>query len=200
MRVLIAAIIGGIVMFIWGAVAHMALPIGEMGMQTAIEQDAALIALQGAASSGEGVYMLPGMAPEQWRDQAAMTAFQEQYRSSPYAFVVYQPGGNPALVSMTPNLIKQFVSDTLAAFVVAWVLALGAFGFGKRVAIAGALGLFAWLAVNVPYWNWYMFPATFTVAALVEQVIGWLLAGAAMAWWLGRRGIDLQGDSGRAAS
>jgi len=26
-----------------------------------------------------------------------------------------------------------------------------------------------------------------TVAALVEQVIGWLLAGAAMAWWIGRR-------------
>lgn len=188
MRILIAGLIGGIVMFIWGAVAHMALPIGEMGMHTAIEQDAALIALQGAASSGEGVYMLPGIAPEQWRDKAAMTAFQQKYGSSPYALVVYQPGGNPALASMTPNLVKQFASDTLAAFVVAWVLALGAFGFGKRVAIAGALGLFAWLAVNVPYWNWYMFPATFTAAALVEQVIGWLLAGAAMAWWLGRRG------------
>ena len=32
MRILIAGIIGGLVMFVWGAVAHMMLPIGEMGM------------------------------------------------------------------------------------------------------------------------------------------------------------------------
>jgi len=39
----------------------------------------------------------------------------------------------------------------------------------------------------VPYWNWYRFPASFALAALVEQLLGWLLAGAAMAWWLGRQ-------------
>jgi hypothetical protein len=38
----------------------------------------------------------------------------------------------------------------------------------------------------LPYWNWYRFPLDFTLAALAEQLIGWLLAGAAMAWWLGR--------------
>jgi hypothetical protein len=32
-----------------------------------------------------------------------------------------------------------------------------------------------------------MFPISFTVGALIEQVVGWLLAGAAIAWWLGRR-------------
>jgi hypothetical protein len=78
------------------------------------------------------------------------------------------------------------VSNTLAAFVVAWILALGAFGIGRRVLIAGALGLFSWLAISLPYWNWYLFPTQFTLGTLLEQVIGWLLAGAAIAWWLGR--------------
>ena len=81
---------------------------------------------------------------------------------------------------------RQFASDTLSALIVAWVLSLGAFGFGRRVLVAGALGLFSWLSINVPYWNWYRFPAEFTAGALIEQVLGWLLAGMAIAWWLGR--------------
>jgi hypothetical protein len=187
MRILVAGLIGGIVMFFWGAVAHMALPIGEMGMKVADGQGSAIAALQASATQGAGVYMLPGMSPEQWQDEASRKAFVEQHQASPYAFVVYQPGGNPALSDMAPNLVKQFASDVLAALVAAWVLALGPMAFGRRVLAAGAMGLFAWLAVQVPYWNWYLFPLDFTLAALVEQVVGWLLAGMAMAWWLGRR-------------
>lgn len=187
MRVLIAGIIGGVVLFVWGAVAHMALPIGEMGMRVAIEQDAALSALQTSASQGEGVYMLPGIAPEHMSDEAAMSAFAARYGNSPFAFVVYAPGGNPAMTSMGPNLAVQFVSVTLGALIAAWILALGAFGFGRRVLLAGAMAVFAWLAISVPYWNWYRFPLEFTLGTLLEQLIGWLLAGAAMAWWLGRK-------------
>lgn len=186
MRLVIAAIIGAIVMFIWGMAAHVALPIGEMGMKMPVEQDAAISALQASATEGEGVYMIPRFANEKMSDTAFVEAFQEKYKSTPYALVIYQPGGNPAMQSMTPNLIKQFVTDLLAAFVAAWILALGAFGFGKRVLIAGALGLFAWFAISLPFWNWYMFPTALTIGTLLEQLIGWLLAGAAIAWWLGR--------------
>lgn len=188
MRILIAGIIGGILMFIWNSAAHTVLPLGMMGFQTATEQDTAIAAVQASATSGNGIYMLPGISPEQWHDEAVMKAFVEKSKSNPYAFVVYAPGGNPANATMTPNLIKQFITDTLAALVAAWVLSLGAFGFGKRVAIAGAFAVFAWLAISVPYWNWYVFPVAFTVSTLITQLVGWLLAGAGMAWWLGRKG------------
>jgi len=185
MRILIAGIIGGIVMFMWGAVSHMMLPIGEMGMKVPIEQASAITAL-GPTTQGSGVYMYPSPPKEDWQDEAKMKAFTESAKGQPYAFVIYQPGGNPVNESMTPALIKQFGSDTLAAIIAAWVLALGTFGFGKRVLIVGTLGLFAWLAISVPYWNWYQFPMDFTIGNLLEQVIGWLLSGSAMAWWLGR--------------
>lgn len=185
MRILIAGIIGGIVMFMWGAVSHMMLPIGEMGMKVPTEQASAIAALS-PSTQGSGVYMYPSPPKEDWQDEAKMKAFAESAKGQPYAFVIYQPGGNPVNESMTPALIKQFGSDTLAAIIAAWVLALGAFGFGKRVLIAGTLGLFAWLAISVPYWNWYQFPMDFTIGNLLEQVIGWLLSGSAMAWWLGR--------------
>lgn len=185
MRILIAGILGGIVFFVWGAIAHMALPIGEAGVKLPAQQDAVLATLAQSAS-GEGVYMYPSVAPETMGDKAAMAAFSEQSKGKAFAFVVYQPGGNPMMQGMAPNLVKQFITDTLAALVAAWVLALGAWNFGRRVLVAGALGLFGWFSLSLPYWNWYMFPLDFTIGALIEQVVGWLLAGAAMAWWLGR--------------
>jgi hypothetical protein len=186
MRVLVTAILGGVVFFMWGAVAHMMLPIGEMGMKLPTEQAATLSAIA-PSTQGEGVYMYPSMDPAKWQDEAAVKAFVEANKGSPYAFLIYQPGGNPAHADMTPNLIRQFASDLLSAWVVAFVLALGAFGFAKRVFIATALGLFSWLTVSVPYWNWYLFPLDFTIGNLLEQVVGWALAGIAMAWWLGRK-------------
>ena len=185
MRILIAGLIGGLVMFMWGAVAHMALPIGEMGVKIPAQQEAALDAI-GRSSAGAGVYMYPSMPMEDWSDANKARAFGEQVRGKPSAFVVYQPNGNPAAQSMTPNLVKQFLAVTAAALLVAWVMALGPWGFSRRVLIAGAMGLFAWLTISLPYWNWFMFPLDFTIATLIEQVVGWLLAGAAMAWWLGR--------------
>ncbi|TWI12767.1 hypothetical protein [Aerolutibacter ruishenii] len=186
MRIAIAALIGGIVMFLWGAVAHTVLPLGEMGMRTAVGQDAALSAITQAASSGEGVYMLPGMDPAIYADKAANKAFVEANRDKPYALVIYQPGGNPALENMAPNLGKQWASDTLAALVLAWMLSLGAWSMGRRVMVAAAAGVFSWLTISVPYWNWYMFPLDFTLSGLVEVVAGWAITGLAMAWWLGR--------------
>lgn len=199
MRIVIAGIIGGLVIFIWSAVAHVALPIGEAGFKVPAQQEAVLGALS-QSTAGEGVYMYPSMPMEQYNDETASAAFDQRSRGKPYAFVIYQPGGNPVNQSMTPTLIKQLVTDILAALVAAWILALGAWHFRRRVLVAGALGLFAWLAISLPQWNWYMFPMNLTLAVLIEQVIGWLLAGAAMAWWLGRRnkaGLHAPMDEGR---
>ena len=187
MRIIIAGLIGGIVLFIWGAVAHMALPIGEMGMKVAANQDATIATLQAAGDQGAGVYMIPGMAPEAWRDEAARNAFIEKYRTSPSAFVVYDPAGNPAMASMGPNLVKQFVSDYFVALLAAWIMAAGAFSFGTRVAMGAAMGLIAWFSISVPYWNWYQFPMDFTIGALLDSGLGLLIASIPMAWWLGRR-------------
>lgn len=186
MRVLVAGLIGGIVLFFWGFLAHMVLPIGEMGFKVASGQDAAIAAVQATATAGEGVYLLPGMAPETWRDESARTAFVEKYQASPFAFVVYQPEGNTASTDMAPNLVKQFVSVTLVAVLAAWLMAQGPFRFGRRVLIGTVVGLASWLAVSVPFWNWYRFPLDFTIGTLLDVGLGLLVASLPMAWWLGR--------------
>lgn len=187
MRLLIAGLIGGSLLWLWGAAAHMLLPIGSMGMKTAVEQDTAIAALRTSATSGDGVYMIPGMAPEQWGDADAVKAFTSRHASSPYAMVIYRPGGNPGMSNMLPNLALHWLTSAIGALIAAWLLARAPASFGQRVLASAGLGLFAWLAVNVPYWNWYLYPGAFTVGAALDQIIGWAIAGVGIAWWLGRR-------------
>ena len=184
MRVLVAGLLGGIVFFAWGAIAHMALPIGEMGMRTVPVEEPVIAALRDNLP-GEGVYMVPGLSPEQMKDEAAVKAYSEKAKNNPNAFIVYQPVGRDGM-NMGPQLGTQAFTDIFSAIIVAWLLSLAPLGFGKRVLASGMLGLFSWLTVSAPWRNWYRFTDAFTLGSLLEQVIGWLVAGAAIAWWLGR--------------
>ena len=185
MCVLVAALIGGIVMCIWGAVAHMALGLGSVGIRQPAGEDVVLSSLHQGLGTQSGVYILPSFDPAKMSDQAAVNAYSDKAKSSPYAWIVYMPQGED-MMRMGPQLGRQWASDTLSALALAFVMGLAAFGFATRLGIAVAAALFAWLSSMVPYWNWYRFPLDFTLAALTAQVVGWLLAGAAMAWWLGR--------------
>ncbi|RAO78048.1 hypothetical protein [Dyella jiangningensis] len=185
MRVLVAALMGGIVMFLWGAIAHMALGLGNVGIRQPVSEDIVLAALQPGLGNQAGVYILPSIDPARMHDKIAMDAYSAKSKGSPYAFMVYLPQGED-LSDMGAQLPRQWASDTLSALALAFVMGLAAFSFSTRVSIALAAAVFAWLSTLVPYWNWYRFPTNFTLAALVEQVVGWLIAGAVMAWWLGR--------------
>lgn len=182
MRTVVAGIVAGIVVMLWGAVAHMVLPIGMMGMQ--IPSDASqqtVIRSLDAEFDGEGVYVLPMPQESQWKDEAAMKAFGERSTTHPYAFVVYQPQGRDGMASMGASIGQQTGSCIASALIAAFIAAGIAGGRGRRVAVVTGLGLFSWLTFAVPYWTWYRFPAAFIQGALIEQVVGWLIGGIVIA-------------------
>jgi hypothetical protein len=185
MRILIAGLLGGIVMFLWGVTAHMALGLGEVGLRLPVNENAALGGLQQGLGDQAGVYMLPSLDPKKMGDAAEVRAYSLKAVRSPYAWVVYQPQGTD-MTQMGPQIGRQWASDTLGALTLAFVMGLAAIGFRRRLMVAAAAALFAWFGTLLPYWNWYRFPLDFTLAALAEQLIGWLIAGAVMAWWIGR--------------
>jgi hypothetical protein len=185
MRVLTAGLIGGIVMFIWGVTAHMVLGLGEVGLKLPVNENVALSGLQEGLGGPAGVYLLPSLDPKKMGDAAEVRAYSVKAVRSPYAWVVYQPQGTD-LTQMGPQIGRQWASGTLSALALAFVMGLAALSFRQRLAVASAAAIFAWLSTLLPYWNWYRFPLDFTLAALAEQLIGWLIAGAVMAWWLGR--------------
>src|SRR5579885_2512961 len=185
MRIAVAALFGAIVVFLWQFVSHMILPIGVMGFRAPQNEQAVL---QTAASGlpESGIYLLPYLAPEKMKDAAAMQEWTQRAQKNPAMFVVVSPPNN-----MAAELIKQFVTNLLGALLIAFVLGAAAWSFGMRVLGALAFGIFGWLLDIVPMWTWYKFPADYVIGNLLDQGTGWLLAGIAMAWWLGRRRTKL---------
>ncbi len=61
MRILLAGILGGIVMFVWTSIAHMALPLGEAGINEIPNESAVLGAMQSSIGDKTGLYIFPGL-------------------------------------------------------------------------------------------------------------------------------------------
>jgi len=180
-RRLLAAIAGGIVVFIWSAVSHMALGLGSAGIRTLPNEERMAQAIRGVVTE-PGLYFFPGMDPSRKMTPEEERAWTERYRRGPSGLMIVQPGGRDP---MEPTqFVVELLADILAAGVAAFLLAgLG----GPLLARAGAMGLlgvFEWADLSVSYWNWYKFPTLYTGAALVEQVVGWTLAGLVMALML----------------
>ena len=79
------------------------------------------------------------------------------------------------------HLVTEFLSNAAAAAVAAILLAMMVASYGKRVLAVTLLGVFGWLSLSVSYWNWYGFPTAFIAAEGIDQAVGWLLAGLAIA-------------------
>lgn len=181
-RTFVAVVVGGVVLFAWGAIDHMALPTGEMGIQS-LPAEATLLPQMKQGISERGFYFFPGMDVHD-KSEAAQKAWQEKYRAGPRGVLIYDPTGGEA---MSPaQLGTEFVSDLLAALFLTIVLAQVRGGTAARAGLGLLAGLFGWMAIDVSYWNWYRFPSAIVVSSLIEQGVGGLLAGLAIGIVLGR--------------
>ena len=81
-RIILAAVLGAIAMFIWMFVAHMVLPLGEAGISELPNETTVLDALQTNISDKPGIYMFPGLGvkPDATRQEMkeAMERMPEQ--------------------------------------------------------------------------------------------------------------------------
>jgi hypothetical protein len=179
-RIVVAGVLGGIAVFVWGVISHMVLPIGEMGVATLPEQEATLQYL-GEHVPEHHMYVFP-----YFEDPAQLT---EAYTRYPHGILVLTPPGAP--FSFPRLLVMEALSNVVGALLVAFLMAAAAAalgGWGKRVAFGATLGAFASLAIDLSYWNWYGFPGVTFAGAFVDSVIAWTIAALVIGWWLGRGG------------
>ncbi len=183
-RIVLAGLAAGIAMFVWESVSHLLLPLGEVGVKRIGNEDAVMTALRGNIPE-PGFYFFPaaevqpGMTAGQ--KQAAMQAAMEKYRTGPSGVLIYRPGGAEAL---SPRQLAGQLGADIAAMLVAAVLLAriaGGAGYGGRVLVVTLMGLLPVLTVDFSYWNWYGFPADYTLAQLAGTVIGFLVGGLVLA-------------------
>jgi hypothetical protein len=181
MRILIAGILGGIAMFVWTSIAHMATPLGTTGFSQMQDEAKALEGMQTGIGSKPGLYIFPWMDPA---DPNMEQAFAEKQKTSPSGYVVYRPAGQGMM--MTPALLAtEFAKQTFQALIAAYLLSLSTVAMHlMRVAFVGLIHVSAAVATNVSYWNWYGYPTDYTVAQIVIEVVAGLSAGVVIAWFI----------------
>jgi hypothetical protein len=188
MKIFFAGILGGIAMFAWGFVAHMVLPLGEAGMKELPNESAVRGALSSNIGEADGLYHFPGLgvgkdATRQERNEAMKRAM-EKVTSGPSGLLVYHP---TRPFSFGKALGIQFVTEIVEALLAVFLLAQTRIaGFGGRVGFVFVAGVLAAIATNIPYWNWYGFPAVYTISYMSIQIIAFLWAGVVAALILRR--------------
>jgi len=191
MRILLAGILGGIAMFVWTSIAHMALPLGEAGINEIPNESAVLSAMQGNIGDKTGLYIFPGLAvgknASREEKSEAMKQMQQRIAANPSGILMYHPPGRP--FGFGKSLIVEFSTEVLQAILVIWLLAQTRIGsLGGRVGFVLIAGILAAITTNVSYWNWYGFPGVYTASYILIEIVGFFLVGIVAALLLRKRG------------
>ncbi len=176
-RVLLAGLLGGIAMYIWTAMAHMVLPLGEAGIKEIPNEPAVLAAMRASLGETSGLYLYPGfgLGPNATaqQKQAAAQQYSQKLVTNPWGILVYHPAGAP------PPAVRQFVTEFVvelfeSLLVVVLLAQTRLTSFGLRFAFIAAAGVMVTVWTNTSYWNWYGFPAAYTAAYITSQLVGFL--------------------------
>ena len=186
MRAFLAAILGGIAMFIWSAIAHMVLPLGEAGVREIPDEQSVLAAMK-ASIRESGFYIFPGLGvgsnPTREQRSDAMKRMAENYPNTATGILIYHPPGRP--LTFGKWLSIEFVTELLQSILVVFLLTQTRLvTFASRVGFVVVAGILAVITTNISYWNWYGFPTVYTVAYMFIQLVGFLLVGLIAAMML----------------
>lgn len=190
MRILLAGILGGIAMFIWTSIAHMALPLGEAGINEIPNESTVLSAMQSSMGTKTGLYIFPGLGvgKNATRDEKnkAMKQMQQRIAANPSGILMYHPPGRQ--FAFGKSLAIEFGTEMLQAILVIWLLTQARIGsIGGRVGFVLIAGILAAITTNVSYWNWYGFPGVYTASYMLIELVGFALVGVIASLMLPKR-------------
>lgn len=179
-RIVSAILAGAVVYYVWGMLAWMVLPLHNASVNELPDQQSMIDDIR-ALNLESGVYVAPYAA-----DSASMTdpnsAYLKNHRAGPiFSLYLRKEGAEPMGMSV---LLSGFVLDLLASgLAVLLLLGMGSCSqnYWCRVGFVAGLGVFVAIVGHLTYWNWMYFPWDYTLAFIIDVVIGWALAGLAIA-------------------
>lgn len=179
----LGGLLGGLVLFVWGAISWMVLPWHTMTLEKFTDEIAVAQVLT-ANVHQPGVYILPNAhkqdptLPEPVRKAAEEDAMNRA-RLGPFMFASIAPRG---WGSMGTAMFIGLCTQIVAAFLATWLL-LNTRGldYFARVRFLVMLALAVAVIAHVPYWNWWHFSTSYTLVAFADLLIGWFLAGLVIA-------------------
>ncbi len=179
---LIGGLVGGVVLFVWGAVSWMVLPWHNMTLNTFTNEDHVASVLN-ANTPNSGVYVYPGEAHEAGLsddEQAkAHERAMEKMKQGPFVFVSYNKGG---VASMATPMMFGFLNQVLVALLITGLLLCTKIScYWSRVGFVVGVTFTAGVLCHVPYWNWWGFSAGYTAIMIADLIVAGLLLGLVLA-------------------
>ena len=190
MKILLIGILGGIVMFVWASVAHMALPLGEAGIREIPNESAVLSAMQTNIGDQNGFYIFPGPglgknATRQEKNEV-LKHMDEKLAANPSGMLMYHAPGRRFEFGKLLGI--EFGTQLLEAILVVLLLAqTHIVSFAGRVGFVLVAGILAAITTNVSYWNWYGFSTVYTASYMLIEIIGFFFVGIVAALTLPKR-------------
>ncbi len=177
-KTIIAAIVGGIIIFTWQFLSNAALNFHEDEQKYTANQDAILKVLDENLPE-EGQYFLPNLPPGYTAEE--YEAHAKEVEGKPWAQVFYHKAND---MSMPINMARGLIANILVAFLLAWLLMkMNAPSMSTMVMSSLAIGLMAYLTETYPIAIWYKHE---TLMTLIDAIVIWGLLGLWMGWYLRR--------------
>ncbi len=171
-KLIIGALVGGLILFVWQFLSWSMLNIHRASMTYTPNQDKILDVLE--ANLEEGTYFIPNLSKDATAEDRE--AYTNERMGKPWAMVSYHEAMD---MSFGMNLVRGFVTDVLAVFLLCWLLMkIDRLDLKTALLSSLAVGLIGYLSIN--YINQVWFESD-SIPHLIDAIVQWGLCGL----WLG---------------
>tara|TARA_B110000263_G_C15187423_1_gene454465 strand:+ start:303 stop:899 length:597 start_codon:yes stop_codon:yes gene_type:complete len=174
-KVIIGALLGGVVLLLWQSAVHMVLGVYDDAF-VKLKDPAAVEAVLKDNFEGSGMIVIPLPIPG---DSDAEAKAMEKITTGFSMSGAVNRDGRHGFGAM---LGVQFAVNVLASALLMFVLlAANTPTLGSRLALVLCFAVFAVLTELIPNWNWGGASLTYIGKQIGEQIVGWALVGLVLA-------------------
>jgi hypothetical protein len=182
-RMIIAAVVGGIIMFVCQFLSWAALNLHKKANGYTPNGTAIMTALQ-ANLPEEGGYMIPGL-PETATSEEHEKAMKE-YDGKPWASIQYHKAMEASVRAMVTNMVRGLLVNIVMMWMFCWILLkLANPAFGTILTASIFTGFIVFF--NSAYTNNIWFKTFDLMAHFGDAIISWGLCGLWFGWYLKKR-------------
>lgn len=172
---ILAAFLGALAMFAWGALSHLQLHVQP---EEGFSNEATIAESMRSSGDENGVYFVPLMPP---RDSPKYEDWQKNFSRGPRAVVIYNTGEVEQDKFFATSMIKGFAVMLLSCFLVAVMLGNAGIGhYMGRLFYCVSFGAIITIFSQGSQWAWFHAPLSWTLPAMINDVVAWTCAGAVM--------------------
>jgi len=181
-RIVIAGLLGGAVLFIWGAVSWVWVPWHQMAK---LPQESIVQRALQSTGADSGVYRFPMMDPDAINESMSdedkndvREAFAMRHKEGPVGMLVYNDEGSDWMPMMMH--VKGFLLDFVTAVVAATMMSMAVSSLGGyfgRVLFVLLLGVYVAVGTSMMNWNYMLYPLRFSLEMAGDSIAAALLLG-----------------------